>query len=246
LEALLRSIKQTGQDKTSELAGFLFGSPDEVISEAEYYQSGGPAEPRSVSGTPTAPTIQRIELDPTRDMASVIETDEVELSGGVHSQRLLMQTWLLSYGGWYRNAAPTPYWSGGQGKRPVYQGTQVDSMVWAIDHIQELPGKSAGIDNGSLLVVFLDVLNQDQLTLFPSDYTLRLYGPDGAVYDVSSVADSIAPGSQQALAAPLESGEHRSGIVAFEVPDHLDLLSLQFEVVPATSVPGLEDQSGAV
>jgi hypothetical protein len=245
-DALLDSIDAKGQDRSGELVGYLAGPPDEVAQAASDCQSTGSVTPASIAGgSATAPFVQLVELNPTEDIATVIENDTVTLPDGTDSRRVLMETWRLSDGQWCRNTAPMPYWSGGQGKRTIYQGTQVDFVVWAIDRVQELPGEAYAVGEGSLLAVFFDVRSQDQLTVFPSDYLLRLYGPDGAVYDVSSLTDSVVPGSSQAMAVPLQPEEHRGGVVVFEIPPRLDLLSLQYEVVPFTSTPVPGDQSGA-
>ena len=235
-DALLGSIDAKGQDRSGELAGYLAGPPDEVAQAAADCQSTGSVTPASIAGgNATAPFVHLVELNPTGDMASVIATDTVTLPDRTESRRVLMETWRVWEGQWCRNTAPMPYWSGGKGKRPIYQGTQVDYLVWSIDHVQELPREAYGAGEGSLLAVSFDVRSQDRLTVFPSDYVLRLYGPDGAVYDVSSLTDSVVPGSSQAIAVPLQPEQHRAGVVVFEIPAGVDLLSLQYEVAAEAS-----------
>lgn len=233
--ALIASVQDSGADKTSDIAAFLWPRENAQARAAEYQQmwSAGP-DSSEVIVWRDFDQIVRVSAGDTGSDAVVLVENKLTGTDGTVTAGLEAVTWTLQEGQWYRTTSfwvPTPE----QGARQRLDKTvRADAMTWSplsVEEVHQLTTDAGQAGDGKVfLVVTVYVSNSGEDPSAPADYTFDLYKGRGGRLSTAKVFDTLFPGSKQAREVFLDAGMDERLTYCFEAPEGLDLSDLEYEV----------------
>lgn len=234
---LLRSVRDTGQDKTAEIAGFL-APKDEAQKTAAEYQKNWVEKPSKTD--PIAKSDQtgivRITLSKDGNSAAVLTSDQLTGQDKLVTRGLQVLAWARLDGTWYRNTSFRPLEVNEGGKHLLDESIRVGDMTWSPTRIMETKHLVVGEDGpqttGMFLTVRFSVMNGGKTADVPDTYSVSLYGKDGREFQASETANELFSDTVKDRRAALKPGLSRTIWNWFEVPKGLDLASLEYEIRP--------------
>ena len=234
--ALSESVQVTGQDKTSEIAAFLWPQAEAQAQAAEYQdiwsEAADPDQPilgRQFAGLVGA------RAGGTEDYAVAMVESTLMGADGRATRGLDLVTWTYQKEQWYMTTSfwvPTPT----DGARQHLDSTvRTGAMTWSPLSVEEV--KTLSPDGGEskagevFVVVTVYVVNGGEALDSPGDYSVRLYGADGTQFQKAEVFDILLPGSAAARDVILDSGMEAQLTYCFVAPEDVELAALQYEIL---------------
>jgi hypothetical protein len=236
--ALISSVRDTGADKTAEIARYLWPRAEAETRAAEYQEMwwSGVDSSESIAWRAFGGVV-RVGASDTGTDAVVLVKNEFTGADGSITEGLEAVTWTYQEGQWYRT---TSFWvpdSGPGGRQTLEKTVSVGYMSWSPVSVEEVTQLTAdaGIpaEGKVFLVVTMYVFNGGDGIEIPADYGLKLYGRDGTQLEYTEVFDELFPGSMRLREMAMDSGIDLQLTYCFEAPEGLDLSGLQYEVESA-------------
>jgi hypothetical protein len=236
--ALISSVRDTGADKTAEIARYLWPKEEAQDRAAEYQEMWWSGVDSSESITWRAfGGVVRVGASNNGTDAVVLVKNEFTVADGSSTEGVEAVTWTYQEGQWYRT---TSFWipdSEPGGRQTLERTVRVSDMSWSPVSVEEVTRLTAdgGIpaEGKVFLVVTMYVFNGREAINTPSDYALKLYGSGGAQLQLAEVFDRLFPGSKRLREMAMDSGMDLQLTYCFEAPEDVDLSSLEYEVEPA-------------
>jgi hypothetical protein len=236
--ALISSVRDTGADKTAEIAGYLWPKEEAQDRAAEYQEMWWSGVDSSESITWRAfGGVVRVGASNSGKDAVVLVKNEFTGADGSSTEGVEAVTWTYQEGQWYRT---TSFWiadSGPGGRQTLEKTVRVSDVSWSPVSVEEVTRLTAdgGIPAEGMvfLVVTMYVFNGREAIAIPADYALRLYGGDGTQLQLAQVFDQLFPGSKRLREMAMDSGMDLQLTYCFEAPEGVDLASLEYEIEPA-------------
>jgi hypothetical protein len=252
LNTLLDSMIAGGQDKTSQLYAFLYGTPTQKQTVMDEYRERWLAEGGDDVAAVMAGTwcIERVAVNAYGITAGVVLSLTTRDAGGVTSNCVENTVWQFADGFWQRSCSTFAYWHAKGGTMPFEEGTQLDGVAWDLVRIEQVPTAKPVRTGDQIIAVTVFIDNMDVGRRTPGDYSLVLSTPQGASYDVSEATERLFPETAGRLNTAMLRDEKCRLSLAFEVPEDVDLTNLHYTIVKADSPalagsPGQTDSDGS-
>jgi hypothetical protein len=235
--ALISSVRDTGADKTAEIASYLWPKEEAQARAAEYQEMWWSGVDSSESITWRAfGGLVRVGASDTGTDAVVLIKNEFTGADGSLTEGLEAVTWTYQEGQWYRT---TSFWVPDPrpgGRQTLEKTVSVDYMSWSpvsVEEVTQLTADGGKPPEGKVfLVVTMYVFNGSEGIEIPAAYALKLYGSDGTELQFAEVFDELFPGSKRLKEMAMDSGIELQLTYCFEAPEDLDLSALQYEIGP--------------
>jgi hypothetical protein len=236
--ALIASVRDTGADKTSEIAAYLWPKEEAQERAAQYQEMWWAGVDSSESITWRAfGSVVRVGASDSGTDAVVLVENEFTGADGSGTAGVEAVTWTYQEGQWYRTTSfwvPNPEQGGLQ---TLEKTVRVGDITWSPVSVEEVTRLTADgglpAEGKVFLVVTMYVTNVSEAPNMPADYTLMLYGSDGGRLHIAEVFDELFPGSKRLREMAMDSGMDLQLTYCFEAPKGLDLSGLQYEVTQA-------------
>jgi hypothetical protein len=238
-DALLASVDVTRNDRTSEIAAFLWPQ-DQAADRAAWYQKAHRAKPAKTDLiVKTADgEIVGITLDESGEAATVLWASDITGRDGVTTQGIQVLTWTKQGGEWYRTVSFQPLSAKAGGIQAVGSSIRVDNLTWSPTEVNELKhlvvGSGGPQTAGLFMLVSVHVVNSGDAAGTPGDYSLALYDKDGREFETSAAVDAFFYGDVASRQNALNPSMSRELYYYFEVPEGLDLSKLRYEICPTS------------
>lgn len=239
---LLASVKDSGEDRTQEIAAFLWPIA-EATEAAAAYQEAHTADPdpaSPIAGTEFEEIVSVVLYD--KGESATVLCDLVLIDrDGTRSQGLQLLTWTRQGGIWYRTVdfePPTPMPDGVQ---PIDACIQFEDLSWSVESVSELTRLVSSDEprrDEAYLVLRVRVDNDDgpgSAPGTPTNYELVLYDEENREFAASKAFDARFPAIATAREDAVNPGTTNELAYCFEVPKGLDLSELWFEILPSSN-----------
>jgi hypothetical protein len=236
---LLESIPATGKDVTAQIAALLTPK-DQAQARAAQYQTdwATPGDPQDIIKTDAWDQIAEVVLEPDGSRAITVATLKLACRDGLTTRGLEALTWRNDNGEWLRTISYEPLDPAEGQMVPLGRSMRAGDLFWSPDVIHELKHLGVGegpTAKGMFMTVEFYVRNDGPNDVHPVGWQVFAVDGSGKVYGLSSIADEYWYNDLEARDVPLLPGESTWLWYTFEVPEGLDLQSVQFQVM----LPGI-------